>query len=165
MNHTTTSTNVRRALVLLGAAVLTSAVAAPSASAAARPAIDMQGTGTYTNEADGSVTVRGTIANRPFSGQFTAVLAADDGTLPEPGVCKPATASIRAVGAHRQFLEATGTGTVCGHWVQLPYIVTESFTGRYTVSDASNRRLEQTDGFIEVRLGDDGSASAGLFDS
>jgi hypothetical protein len=166
MHNINITTRARRAaLALLGAVAVTTSVAAPSAAAAARPAIDLQGSGTYADQADGSVTVRGTIASRPFSGQFTAVLAADDGSLPEPGVCEPATASIRVSGPHRQFLKATGTGTVCGEWVQPPYIVTESFTGRYTVKDASNCRLRRTDGFIEIRLANDGSASAALFDS
>lgn len=125
----------------------------------------MQGQATYTAQTDGSVALRGTMANRPFSGQFTAVLAADDGSLPEPGVCEAATASVRVNGPHRQSLKVVGSGTVCGQFVQPPYIVTEVFTGTYSVKDASNCRLKRTDGFIEIRLADDGTASATLYDS
>ena len=57
------------------------------------------------------------------------------------------------------------TGEVCGEFVQPPYITTQSFTGRYEVSDTSRRAIDGTDGFLEVRLGEDGSASLFLIDT
>ena len=44
-------------------------------------------------------------------------------------------------------------------------IVTHVFTGRYEVLDTTRRRLAGTDGFFEIRLAADGTASAFAIDT
>ena len=141
---------VSRAIV--GAVALVAIAIPATAHAGERARIDIGGPGTFVMQADGSASVSATVTGRPFGGSSATVLAADDGSLPAPGDCEPATATFRVTGAGRDSLAMTATGDVCGEWVQLPYIVTHSFTGRYTVTDASKRNLVGTDGFFEVRL-------------
>jgi hypothetical protein len=136
----------------LGALALAAVALPATAEAAGRARIDVGGPGTFVIEADGSATVSADVTGRPFGGSSVTVLAADDGSLPEPGSCEPATATFHLAGAGREYLDVTATGDVCGEFVQLPYIVTHVFTGRYTVTDASKRNLVGTDGFFEVRL-------------
>jgi hypothetical protein len=138
--------------VSVGALALIAVAVPTEAHAAGRTRIDVGGPGTFVIAADGSATVSADVTGRPFGGASVTVLAADDGSLPEPGACEPATATFQVAGDGRDRLEMTATGDVCGEYVQLPYIVTHAFTGRYTVTDASKRNLVGTDGFFEVRL-------------
>jgi len=147
-----------------GVALVVVPLASP-AGAATRYKVDVHGLGTYTSTATG-VTPTGTATGEPFDGAFTATLGANDGSLPEPGVCEPATATLRLEGSRDRFLELAATGNVCGTWVQPPTsVVTQVFTGRYAVTASSQRRLVGTDGFYEVRLADDGRASVFAIDT
>ena len=57
-------------------------------------------------------------------------------------------------------------GDVCGMYPQPPTsIVTHVFTGRYEVLDTTRRRRVGTDGFFEIRLAADGTASAFAIDT
>jgi hypothetical protein len=155
-----------RSLLAAGllAGVASIAVAAPPA-ATRRPTIDISSTTATFDIEGGAAVVTGQVDGRPFGGSFTATLAADDGTLPEPGACEPATVAFGLDGPGRRSIAAEATGQVCGEFVQPPYIATHSFTGRYTVTDARRVGLIGTDGFLEVRLGEDGSASTFLIDT
>jgi hypothetical protein len=163
--ETTMHTFVRTGALLAGG-LLTVLVAAP-ADAAHRPAVDLrgEGTGAYVVDESGSARLTGTVTGRPFGGRYTAVLAADDGTLPEPGVCEPATATLDVTGTRRRHLELSGTGEVCGTWPDATYVVTHSFTGRYVVTGASARRLRGTDGWMSQILATEGRANVDAFDS
>lgn len=143
----------------------TTVLLAGPVGAATRYKIDTHGDGTWAATATGAA-LTGTATGAPFDGAFTAVLVADDGTLPEPGACEPATGTLRLEGSRDRFLELTSTGNACGQWVQPPTsVVTQVFTGRYVVTAASQRRLVGTDGFYEIRLADDGRASAFAIDT
>src|SRR5262245_3756745 len=107
--------------------------------------------GSYTTDGDGAARLTGAIAGDPFDGAYPATLTADDGTLPAPGECEVATATISVDGARKLHYEITGSGTVCGQWVDETYTVTQVFTGRYVVTDASQRKLAGTDGWYSIR--------------
>ena len=140
---------------LVAAAVAT--LSAP-ASAEPKPRIDAGGPGTYTLAADGSAVITGTATGTPFEGPYTATLAAADGTLPAPGECEPATVTARLDGPGGRYVELQSTDEVCGQHLQPPYVVTQVFTGRYTITASSKRNLIGTDGFVEARLATDGRA-------
>ncbi len=95
-----------------------------------------------------------------------AVLTPDDGTLPDPETCEPASATITVTGDHRVAMKLVGTGSVCGFYPQEPTsIVTQVFTGRYDVVEARRTKVLGTDGFFEIRLANNGSASAFAIDT
>jgi hypothetical protein len=98
----------------------------------------------------GSVSYAGDLSGRPFSGAFSGTVSADDGTLPPVGVCEPATATLAVQDGKGRAYELFSAGKVCG--IYLPLGVMQQFSGRYVVSSASQRGLERTDGFLDVRL-------------
>ena len=136
---------------LAAATVLALSVGAP-AEAGQKPRLQLDGQGTYSFDAAGTAVVTGVVTGTPFGGTYTATLAADDGTLPEPGVCEPGVATLRVDGTRDRYLELSAADDICGQWLQPPYVVTHVFTGRYTITSSSERRLVGTDGFYEVRL-------------
>jgi hypothetical protein len=151
-------------LLAAASAVAVLAVAAP-VDAARRPKVELSTeTGSFFALGGGAL-VEADMDGRPFDGAATAVLLADDGSLPAPGACEAATVSFGLDGRARRFISAVATGEVCGQFVQPPFIATQVFTGRYEVTDSSRRPLVGADGFLEVRLGEDGSASLFLIDT
>ena len=162
MSRTTTS---RAATAATALAALIGLAAEPGA-AAPKPKIDTRGLGTYTAIDAGAVAVAGSATGTPFDGTVTGTLVVADGSLPEPGVCEPATATQRVDGSRQRFLELASTGNVCGTWVQPgASIVTHVFTGRYDVIASTQRRLLGTDGFHEIRLTNAGTASVFAIDT
>ena len=157
-HHVATST------VLALATATASLLLAGPVEAGPRHKVDTHGFGTWTAAAGGAA-LSGTATGAPFDGAFTAQLTADDGALPEPGVCEPATGTLRLEGSRDRVLELTATGSVCGQWLQPPNVVTQVFTGRYLVTASSQRRLVGTEGFYEIRLAVDGRASAFAIDT
>lgn len=152
------------ALAAGAAALVAAGLLAVPAGAAGRPRIDLDGFGTFT-AVEGAVTVAGTATGDPFDGSYTGALAPLDGTFPDPGACEPATASVRFEGARERLLELTADGTVCGQHLQPPFVVTQVFTGRFTVEATSQRRFARTDGFLGVRLATDGRAGVEAIDT
>ena len=156
------------AVGLLAAAstVVVLTVAAPAdAGRAPHPKVELSTTsGTFVALAGGAL-VSAQVDGRPFGGEATATLLADDGSPPAPGACEPATVSFGLDGPARRFISAVATGQVCGEYMQPPYIASHVFTGRYEATDSSRRAIVGTDGFLEVRLGNDGSASMFLIDT
>lgn len=143
------------ALTLAGVVAVTLAVA-PPVDAAERYRIDSSGPGTFVMDSDGSARITGTSTGAPFDGTHEARLAADDGSLPLPGTCEPATATLRVDGGRRRFVEMTATGDVCGEYPDATYVVTHSFTGRYVVGASSKRKLVDTTGFMSQTITVDG---------
>ena len=141
----------------LGAATSTPALAGPKP----RVTLSSQG-GQLALGQDGSATVSGPVAGAPFDGQYTAVLTADDGSLPEPGDAEPATATVTIIGSRGQQLVLTGTGTVTGEWVGPNAALTHKFTGRYT-ADSTLRRVDGTDGWYSVGVA--ATMSLGYFEA
>ncbi len=152
--------------VLTGVATIASIAAAGPASAARnRPVIEMGSTTATFTVVDGAAAVSGQMDGRPYSGAYTATLTAADGSLPEPGECEPASATFHLDSRVGRFLDVAATGDVCGEFVQLPYITTHAFVGRYDVTGSTKQNVLGTDGWFEIRLGDDGSASTFLVDT
>lgn len=137
------------------------------ASAGPRPRIDLRGagTGSYVLDDSGSAHLAGAVTGTPFDGEYTATLTADDGDLPDPGSCEPATASLHVTGSRSRYLVLAATGEVCGLWVQAPYVVTHRFVGRYVVEETSQRKLRGTDGWISVSLATEGRANVEAIDT
>lgn len=152
--------------VLLCGAALALGTTVP-AEAGPRPRIDLRSTDgdTFLVDDAGAARLTGEVTGTPFGGAYSAVLAADDGTLPEPGVCEPAHATLDVTGTKRRYLDLVATGEVCGTWPDTTYVVTHRFTGRYEVSASSARRLRGTDGWISQVLATEGRAGVEVFDS
>jgi hypothetical protein len=157
--------NARRLLATSGVAAALALVPVTSADAASKPRVDVDGLGTYSVGQDGAAVLTGPATGVPFSGSYTAVLRADDGTLPAPGECEPGSASLRIDGSRGRYLELSSSDEVCGVFVQEPFVVTHVFTGRYDVAATSERKLRGGDGFLEVRLANDGRASVFAIDT
>lgn len=164
MSRTSTPITSRRrhrrhtALAVLGIAAAALSVAQPAAAAKPYP-IDSSGMGTYVIGADGSAHISGTSTGNPFDGAHVARLAADDGALPLPGDCEPATATLRVDGSRNRFVEMTATGTVCGKYPDATYVVTHSFTGRYVVEASTSRKLVGSTGFMSQLITVDGRSN------
>jgi hypothetical protein len=173
----------RRALrILAGVALLGAVVTGPlgstSATAAPKPkpaAFTLSGTGTWQiREWINDVVVNGTGELSGRNGRHTrdvqvaAVIQTDDRTLPAPGECESAFATMSAYGVRNVDLTLVGMGEVCGTYVQPPTsIVSHVFTGTFEVygEETMPRRLEGVDGFYEIRLADDGTASVFAIDT
>ena len=160
MNRTTRTT------AFAVAALAVAATAAP-ASAAAKPLVDLSGdgVGTYSIDAAGTAHLSGSVVGQPFDGAYVATLAADDGTLPAPGSCEPATGTLEVAGSRDRTLRMDAVGNVCGEYADATYVVTHRFVGRYVVADATARRLRGTDGWISMILATEGRANVEAFDS
>jgi hypothetical protein len=152
--------------VLIGGALLATVTAVP-AEAAPAPRIDLRGAGVGSFVVDdaGSARLTGQVTGTPFDGIYTAVLAADDGSLPAPGVCEPATATLDVTGPKNRYLYLAGIGELCGTWPDATYVVTHQFVGRYQVTDSSARRLRGTDGWISQILATEGRANVEAIDT
>lgn len=159
---------MRKSAVLVATAVATVGAVALGGTAYAGPKMlfnQSSTSGTYTVSGDGAVQLSGAIAGDPFDGTYTGTLAANDGSLPAPGECEPATATVRVDGSRRQQYEIAGAGTVCGQWVDATYQVTHVFTGRYDVTDASKHKLAGTDGWYSIRLATENRAGIEVVDT
>ena len=158
-------TAARISAVVAGLAL--TAHAAGPAAAARPPAIDLRGAGLGSHVVDHAGTARltGAVTGEPFDGAYAASLAASDGSLPDPGVCEPATAVVDVVGSRDRVLQLTGSGEVCGRWTDATYVVTHRFVGRYVVTDASSRRLRGTDGWYSLLLATEGRANLEVVDT
>jgi hypothetical protein len=167
MNLKLKTTALITALVAaLTSALLAVATAAP-ATAARPPAVDLRGAGlgSYTLDGAGTALLSGAVTGKPFDGGYTATLASTDGSLPAPGTCEAATATMQVTGSMNRFLHLAATGEVCGTWADATYVVTHLFVGRYVVTDASSRRLRGTDGWISIILATEGRASVEAIDT
>jgi len=157
--------NKRAALATTGLA--TALVLAPvtSAQAAPKPAVDFDGSGTFTLTTGEVAVATGSVSGAPFTGTFRASLQPLDGTLPEPGVCESAHASIRIDGPRGRYAVFLGNAEVCGQYVDSVNIVTHVFSSTYDVVSTSERKLRGGDGWMEIRLTADGRGVVSAFDS
>jgi hypothetical protein len=144
---------------LVAGAVLALGTVAP-AEAAPPPRIDLRSTtlGTYVLDDTGAAVVTGDVTGKPFDGAYTAVLIPADGSLPEPGVCEPGSATVDVTGAKGRYLQLAATGEICGKWVGPNNAVTHKLVGRYQVTDSSVRNTQGTDGWIGLGLATEGRA-------
>ena len=151
---------------LIVAAFLAAMMSVP-AEAAAPARVDLRGVpmGTFVLDATGSAHLSGDVTGKPFDGAYTAVLTADDGTLPERGVCEPATATVDITGAKGRYLQLAGTGRVCGEYSGPTWAVDHRFTGRYQVIGSSVRNTRGTDGWYTLILATEGRANLEAIDT
>ena len=138
-----------RRLVAVAVATASAALVTAAPASAVAPRIQVAGLGTAT-ATDSAVSYEGWLSGRPFAGDFSGTVAADDGTLPAVGVCEPATATLRVQDEKGHAFERFSAGKVCGEY--LPLGVMQRFGGRYVVTSSTQRGLERTDGFLDVRL-------------
>ena len=188
MSHSTTAAprsggRLRFALGLaLGVALLAgplgaaaNAAADDQARRAPSPELTLDGTGTWQiREWINDVVVNGTGELSGRNGRHTrdvlvaAVIQTDDRTLPAAGECESAFATMSAYGVRGVDLTLVGMGEVCGTHVQPPTsIVSHVFTGTFEVygDETAPRRLEGVDGFYEIRLAENGTASVFAIDT
>lgn len=171
------STPVRRvARLAVAAAGLTALVTtlgpAEVASAkprAPKPAFTVSGVGTWylrTELGDAVANAPGTISprnerDRPVD--IAAVVGPDDRTLPGPGECEHAVTTVVAY-RNSDVVDAIGDGEVCGFEPDGTSVITHVFTGTFEVI-GGRREFRRVDGFFEVRLGADGTASVFAIDT
>lgn len=155
------------ALALTVVASLAMATTASPAAAAAKPLVDLRGdgVGTYVIDTAGTAHLSGSVVGRPFDGAYVARLAADDGSLPAPGSCEPATGTLEVTGSRDRTLRLEAVGEVCGEFPDATYAVSQRFVGRYVVTDASSRKLRGTDGWISLILATEGRANVEAIDT
>ena len=150
----------RRSLLLLLLGLAAAPLTLGQSAVAAKPyPIDGGGMGVYQFVGDAGAAVSGTFTGKPFDGSYVGGFTADDGSLPAPGDCEPATATLRVDGTRGRFVDMTATGNVCGKWTSPTYVVTHTFTGRYVVDASSSRRLVGTDGFMSQLVANTGLAN------
>ncbi len=156
---------ITRLTTMAVAALAMPAIASP-AVAAPRPLVDLRGAdvGTYSLDAAGTAQLAGSVTGDPFDGAYVATLAADDGSLPAPGSCEPATGTLDVTSPKRT-LRLDAVGEVCGEYADATYVVTHRFVGHYVVTDATHRKLRGTDGWISLILATEGRANVEAFDS
>ena len=161
--NTRTKTATTIGALLVG---VTTGVTAP-ALAARPPAVDLRGAsiGAHTIDTQGTTHLSGAVTGVPFDGTYTATLSSADGSLPAPGSCEPATATLDVVGSRSRSLQLAATGEVCGKWVDATYVVTHQFVGRYVVTDASAKKVKGTDGWISLILATEGRANVEAIDT
>lgn len=140
---------------------------AQEANAAPRPLVDLRGDGlgSFVVDDAGFASLSGNVTGKPFDGAYIATLAAADGSLPEPGVCEPATVTLDVTGSRNRYVHLEATGEVCGRWPDATQVVTHRFVGRYVVADTSERRLRGTDGWISTILATEGRANVEAIDT
>jgi hypothetical protein len=171
-------TRTRRALRVAGGLAVAGAALVGTFDAAgavrpASPAFTVSGQGTWQERpfdvvvnGEGELQLRN--GNRSTDVLVASSVDADDGTMPAPGECEGAITTVSVYCARRIDFTMIGVGEVCGLDVQPPTsIVSHVFTGTFEVYDVPEgpRQLLGTDGFFEVRLGVDGSASVFAIDT
>ncbi len=95
------------------------------------------------------------------TGDLVANVQPDDASMPAAGTCERgmSTVVVDADGDEPD-LRITGVGDVCSHHVQEPTsVVVHSFTGVAYMEQVGSRRLQAREGFIDIRLAQDGRAS------
>jgi hypothetical protein len=154
------------ALAVTAVASLAMATASPGA-AATKPIVDLRGdgVGSHVLDAAGTAHLRGSVVGRPYDGAYVATLAADDGSLPAPGSCEPATGTVEVTGPRDRTLRLEAVGEVCGEFPDATHVVTQRFVGRYAVTDASRRKVRGTDGWISLILATEGRADIEVIDT
>ena len=164
--HVPTRTLALAGGALIGGVLLATTTTVP-AQAAPPPRVDLRGdgVGAFVVDEGGSARLTGKVTGTPFDGTYTAVLAAADGSLPEPGLCEPGTATVDVTGPKHQSLRLAATGQVCGTWPDATYVVTHDFVGRYQVTDSSVRKVQGTDGWISLVLATEGRANLEAIDT
>ena len=138
-----------------------------SPAAAIKPLVDLRGdgVGSYVLDTAGTAHLSGSVVGRPFDGAYAATLAADDGSLPAPGSCEPATGTLEVTGSRDRTLRLAAVGEVCGEFPDATYVVNQRFVGRYVVTDASSHRLRGTDGWTSLILATEGRANVEAIDT
>jgi hypothetical protein len=157
--------NQRAVLTTTGLAAVLALTLAPAAQAGPEYQVDVGGQGTYSEAADGSVFVTATAAGAPFDGWYTAVLRADDGSLPDPEECEAGSATVRFDGSRGRYLELSSDVEICGVYLQTPHVITHQATGRYDVTSSSERRLRGDDGNLEILLATESRAIVSAIDT
>ncbi len=153
------SPTARRARALV-AALATLAALAPATGAAARskPDIDVQGHGTADTSEWWWTRVAGDVEGRPFSGAYRGSISPDQGLFPEAGECTGGFASVTLLGSGPRSVWMIGVGEICGLHVDATNQVRHVFTGQFDTGAAQPQHLVGVQGFLEVRVGADGSS-------
>jgi hypothetical protein len=155
------------ALAVTVVVFLAMATTASPVAAATKPLVDLRGDGdgSYVLDTAGTAHLSGSVVGRPFDGAYAATLAADDGSLPAPGSCEPATGTLEVTGSRDRTLRLAAVGEVCGEFPDATYVVNQRFVGRYVVTDASSHRLRGTDGWTSLILATEGRANVEAIDT
>lgn len=95
---------------------------------------------------------------RTLIGTLTATIQPDDHSMPAPGECETAIAFVYVDGDRRADTVISGAGDVCGLYLQPPNVVTHAFTAWSTIEESGMKPLEGSEGFLEIRLANDGRA-------
>lgn len=142
-----------------------SASAGPDVSAVRphRPAYDLTGRGTVTDEG-WRLVVHGDAEGRPFGGEWTASLDVAAGRWPEQGECTDGDVSMHLDGPekrgpHRKEVSVIASGQVCAPDDDGVSAVAYSFVGEFDAYRARPRWLADRQGWIEIVVADDATAN------
>jgi hypothetical protein len=162
---TPTTNNSNSRVIAAIAAIAVAAGVGTAVVADSSPPVDFNATGTYQLGDDATVTIRGITAGHPVNGPYVGTVAADDGSLPAPGDCEPASATLRVTGTEKRFVDLVAFGDICGVSTDTAGQAAHVFTGRYDATGASPSPIPHSDGFYEVRIADNGTSSVLAIDT
>ena len=164
---TTTRTRARAVVALVLIAVLALGSATPAAAGRPKPPrlVLTGGDHWFTHDVGWFPVVQGAAevqlgGGRTLRGTLSATVQPDDHTMPAPGECEGGMVFVHVKGERRAAdMMLVSVGDLCGHHVQAPTsIVTHSFTGTTTVEESRQRCLVGREGFLDIRMAEDGSA-------
>lgn len=135
------------------------ASAAHSPAAHHRPKIDLSGHGSTSVDEGWRYVLKGTAQGRPFGGAWVGTIKPNSGVWPEPGTCVGGDATFFVDGPRRKEITAIAIGDVCAPYADGVTAVQYSFVGQFDAYDAIPHRIADTQGWMELIVGTDGSTN------
>lgn len=145
---------------IAGTIALATILSAGTASAAHhRPTIDLSGHGSTSVDEGWRSVLQGIAQGRPFGGEWVGTIKPDSGAWPEPGTCVGGDATFFVDGPRRKEITAIAIGDVCAPYADGVTAVKYSFVGQFDAYDAIPHRIADTQGWLELIVGTDGSTN------
>jgi hypothetical protein len=147
--------------VALAAAALSVGAPLVASTAHAAPRVEITATGGVEDQGWRLLAVT-EASGSPFGGTLYGTLKQPFGGWPDAGECLHTDAGAYVDGPGSTSAWFLASGEVCGLHVDGTNAVRYAFTGDYGVVEATPRSLLDTEGWMEMRVTDDGRASVTL---
>ena len=121
--------------------------------------IDLGGHGTTSVDEGWRYVLSGPASGKPFRGTWTGTIKPDGGLWPAPGTCTTGDATLYVDGPGRNYIDAIALGEICAPYADGVTAVKYSFTGQFDAYQAIPRRIADTQGWLELIVGTDGSTN------